>query len=97
MGADRSRARQVSAKRRPPSEPPPLAADEREAAKAAICFYGVDILPKLRAMDRRRRRKLLAVLLPGLPPDVRAQIGRELAREAGNTYAARGCRRLAGF
>lgn len=34
--------------------------------------------------------RVLAVLLPGLPPDVRAQIGRELAREAGDTYAARG-------
>jgi hypothetical protein len=26
---------------------------------AAVCFYGVDILPKLRALDRRARRKLL--------------------------------------
>jgi hypothetical protein len=47
------------AKKRAPAEPPPLAPDEREAAKAAVCFYGVDILPKLRAMDRRARRKLL--------------------------------------
>jgi hypothetical protein len=33
---------------------------------------------------------LLGWLLPGLPPDERMQLGRELAREASDTYAARG-------
>lgn len=33
--------------------------------------------------------RMLAWLLPGLPPDEQNQIGRTLIREAGDTYAAR--------
>lgn len=40
--------------------------------------------------DAAEFARVLAVLLPGLPPEARAQIGRELASEAGDTYAARG-------
>lgn len=39
-----------------PPRPPP---GQVEAAMAAVCFYGVRILPLLRAMPPRWRRKLL--------------------------------------